>query len=119
MDREDLKLRCVTRLDECATEHPAGHQAKLAARYLIRPPSGIPIALMFEKGPTTPANLWVAHKHVLNFVTQANSEITLSPAAALYSTTSANGEVLYGRHSALKAMPELKDVDLVRIAKAI
>jgi len=37
MDREALKLRCVTRLDECAIEHPAGHQAKLAVIYLVRP----------------------------------------------------------------------------------
>lgn len=36
MDREALKLRCVAPLDECAIEHSAGHQEKLAARYLVR-----------------------------------------------------------------------------------
>jgi len=36
MDRDALKLRCVTPLDECAIEHPAGHQGKLAARYLVQ-----------------------------------------------------------------------------------
>jgi hypothetical protein len=115
MDREALKLCCVTRLDECAIEHPAGHQAKLAARYLIRPPSGIPIALMFEKGPNTPANLWVAHKHVLNLVAQTDLNIKLSLASELYSSNSKSGRPLYGRHSALMTMPELKDADLIRI----
>ncbi|MDO6483092.1 hypothetical protein [Shimia thalassica] len=96
-------------------EHPAGHQGKLAARYLlIRHSSDDVVALMFEKGPYTPANLWIAREHVLSLISQPGMNFKLSPASGLYSSKGKNGEPLYGRHSTLKAMPELKHADLIR-----
>ncbi|HCP80368.1 MAG TPA: hypothetical protein DIT67_01795 [Octadecabacter sp.] len=96
-------------------EHPAGQQGELAARYLLRNSSGDTMALMFEKGANTPANLWIAHEHVLNLVQKTDLNIKLPPALALYSSTDKTGEPLYGRHSTLKTMPELKHTDLIRI----
>ncbi len=114
MNREKLKLRCLAQLDERATKHPAGHQGKLAARYLLRHSSGDVVAVMFEKGPDTPANLWVARRYVSNLILKPGVNFKLSLASKLYSTISKNGEPLYGRHSALRAMPELKHADLIR-----
>lgn len=43
--------------------HPSGHQTKLASRYVLVTKAGERIALMFEKGPTSPANLWIHAEH--------------------------------------------------------
>lgn len=60
MNREEFKLACLAILDGVASEHPAGHQGKLAARYLLRTGGGAAIELLFEKGPNTPPNLWLS-----------------------------------------------------------
>lgn len=112
MDRATLKLECLERLDALAIEHPAGHQGKLAARYLLRCSNGDRAEVMFEKGPKTPANLWVAHKRVVGLISEPGLEYRLSPASGLCATKGANGKPIYGRHSALKPMRELGHTDL-------
>ena len=47
MNREMLIAACLALIDQVATEHPAGHQGKLAARYIIRSSSGERVGLMF------------------------------------------------------------------------
>lgn len=59
MPRFALKRACMDRRAQVAVEHPAGHQDKLAARFILRTPSGERIELMFEKGDASSANLWV------------------------------------------------------------
>ncbi len=113
MNREELKRLCLARLDDCAREHPAGHQGKLAARYLLQNAAGDTVELMFEKGPKTPANLWVEHKRVTELVEAPGLDVRLSPASALFSVKGAGGKLIYGRHSALKPMPDLGRADLV------
>jgi hypothetical protein len=63
MTREELKRACLGILDLMCIEHPAGHQSKLAARYVIVAPDGERIGLMFEKASTAPANLWMRSDH--------------------------------------------------------
>lgn len=107
MDRNELKLQCLELLDARASEHPAGHQGTLVARYLLRGHNGDVTELMFEKGPKTPANLWVAHRRATGLQFQS------SPASALYANKGANGKPIYGRHSGLKPMRELGHADLI------
>lgn len=113
MNPEDLKKHCLSRLDECAREHPVRHQSQLAARYLLKRVDGDGVELMFEKGPKTPPNLWVAHRRVAGLITRPGLQFRLSPASALFATKGANGKPIYGRHSALKPMPELGNADLI------
>ncbi len=113
MDREELKLKCLELLTTRAMEHPVGHQGKLAARYLLRCSGGDRAELMFEKGPKTPANIWVAHKRVVDLIAGPGLHFQSSPASALFSTKGSNGKPIYGRHSALKSMRELENADLI------
>jgi hypothetical protein len=57
MTRNTLKAACLSLLDTAAAEHPAGHQGKLAARYVLRSRSDERIGLMFEKSEKTKALL--------------------------------------------------------------
>jgi len=113
MGREELKLSCLARLGDHAMEHPAGHQGKLAARFLLRCDDGDMAELMFEKGPKTPANLWVTHKRVAGIVAVPGLNFQSSPASALFTSKGANGKPIYGRHAALKSMRELEHADLI------
>lgn len=113
MNREELKAACVQRLDERAFEHPAGHQGKLAARYILRGQGGDAIQLMFEKGPRTLANLWVAADRVGKLLEETRLDYRLAPASILGAIKGGDGKLIYGRHSALKPMRDLAHADLV------
>lgn len=115
MNRNELKSYCIARLTDCAIEHTAGHQGKLAMRFRLMGSSGAVVALMFEKGLNTPANLWIASELLCNFGAMAEMNTRSSPASAVYSTIGKNGEPIYGRHSALKTMHELNQIDLTCI----
>ncbi|MCP5389846.1 MAG: hypothetical protein H6915_08775 [Novosphingobium sp.] len=111
-DREDLKRACLAALDAVAVEHPAGHQGKLAARYVLHTPRGAAIEIMFEKGPKTPAHLWMSREAGEGMI-DAGIRYRLSPATDTYATANAEGRPRYGRHSALKPMRQLANADLV------
>lgn len=113
MNRVALKLKCLELLDEVAFEHPAGHQGKLAARYLLRCSNGDRAELMFEKGEKTPASLWVAHKRVVGLISKPGLHFHSSPTSILFASESPSGRPTYGRHSALKSMRELGNGDLI------
>lgn len=110
--RAALKHSCLRQLEARAIEHPAGHQGQFAARYLLRSASGEVIDLMFEKGPRTPANLWLLHAFAKN-IWDAGIAARYSPGALLYQQKDATGKLKYGRHSALKPMRQLANADLV------
>ncbi|MCZ8133501.1 MAG: hypothetical protein O9248_00500 [Rhodobacteraceae bacterium] len=93
--------------------HPAGHQTKLAARYLLPTQDGDRIALMFEKGPSSPAYLWMRSEHATRMAHLGISRREY-PAADLYAATDGKGRPVYGRHAALRQMRELANADLVR-----
>ncbi len=112
--REVFKAECLAILEAQAMEHPAGHQGKLAARYvLLRSSDGERIGLMFEKGEKTQAHLWIETRFVTERM-KAGVGYDSYPAAALYQSKGRDGKPVYGRHAALKAMRDLAHADLVR-----
>lgn len=114
MTREELRQACLERLDSCALEHPCGHQGKLAARYVLRTSGqGETIELMFEKGPKSPPNLWVAEQLVIGLLADPTFEFRHAPAAALFMVKGKDGQPQYGRHAGLKPMKQLSHIDLV------
>ena len=112
--RSELKVACLSLLEQVATVHPAGHQGKLAARYVLRPQSDERIGLMFEKSEKTKALLWLARSHARNLL-EADVEFRVSLASSLYQETEPGGPRPYGRHAALKSMRDLANIDLVRL----
>jgi len=114
MTRQELKAECLALLDQNAVEHPAGHQGKLAARYVLRSNVGARIGLMFEKSDKTKALLWVEHRFLRHLV-DGDIEFKLYPASALYQAGEPDEKQSYGRHAALKSMRDLAHVDLVRL----
>lgn len=112
--RAELKLACLALLDEVAVQHPAGHQGKLAARYVLQSASGKRIGLMFEKSVTTPANLWLEQRFATDLM-EAELQPRVYLASDLYSETEPGQKPLYGRHTGLKPMRELANADLVRV----
>ncbi len=110
--RDVLKADLLKRLSEVAVEHPAGHQGKLAARFILRSNSGEGIELMFEKGPTSPPNLWVLQKYAGALI-GSSIEYRESPAHALFAVENDKGKKVYGRHTALLPLRQMADADLV------
>lgn len=109
--RDDLKRFCLAALDQVAVEHPAKHQGQYAARFVLRSHSGDRVEIMFEKGPRSPANLWIDRRHAEQLLS-SGIEFREYPAAG--TTLIVDGKRRYGRHSALAAMRGLCDADLVR-----
>ncbi|MGA0613163.1 hypothetical protein [Paracoccus sp. KR1-242] len=113
MNRADLKAVCLTMLEAAAIEHPAGHQGKLAARYIIRTTSGERVGLMFEKGERTKPYVWVERRFARDLL-DLDIEFRLSLASSLYQEAETGGKRTYGRHAALKSMRDLANADLIR-----
>lgn len=112
ISRGHLKAAIVQRLAEVAVEHPAGHQGKLAVRFLLRSENGEAIELMFEKGAASPANLWM-HRGFAEPLMSSGIERRESMSGTLGSVTNSKGKKIYGRHAALLAMRQLANADLV------
>ena len=111
--RAELKLACLALLEQNAVEHPAGHQGKLAARYVIRSGEGERVGLMFEKSEASKPYLWVDRKVARNLM-DADIELRVYLASSLYQSAEPDGKLRYGRHAALKSMRDLANADLVR-----
>ena len=112
MPRDLLGAAILQRLTEVAVEHPAGHQGKLAARFILRSKSMEGIELMFEKGPASAPNLWM-HRRYAEALLLSDIEHRTSPARSLFAVENANGKKIYGRHAGLMPMRQLADADLV------
>lgn len=110
--RDDLKRACLAALDAAAVEHPARHQGKLAARYVLHTRRGAVLDLMFDKGPKTPAHLWVI-REAGEAMIDTGIRYRLSLATDTYATLDAEGRPRYGRHSALKSMRKLANAALI------
>ncbi|MDB5658479.1 MAG: hypothetical protein JWS10_1094 [Cypionkella sp.] len=88
--RLELVKACLAMLDQHAVEHPAGHQGKLAARYVLRSNVSARIGLMFEKSDKTKPLLWVEHRFLRNLV-HDDIELKLYPASAPYQAVEPGG----------------------------
>lgn len=106
MTREELKRACIGILDSRCIEHPAGHQLKLAARYVIVARDGERMGLMFEKAPSVPENLWLRADDARR-LGNPGCECRDYPASDLYVEKDKKGEPIYGRHAGLRTMRDL------------
>jgi hypothetical protein len=113
--RKSLKDAVVLRLDKLNHGHSLGHQDKLANRYVLRSNDGMRVELMFEKDDSVPANLWVLRAFVEDLL-DGSLPFEESPKSKLRQAVGANGELQYGRHSALEKMMQLGNADLVCFA---
>lgn len=110
--RAELKRTMLRLLDARAVEHPAGHQGKLAARYVLHRADGEAIEIMFEKHPASPANLWLAEREGAPLLA-LGIDHRRSPATDLLVPGAEDGSVRYGRHSGLRPMRQLAYADLI------
>lgn len=112
--RAQLKFACLSLLDASCAEHSAGHQAKLAARYVLVSYNGERVGMIFEKFAQAPAFLWLQTGHA-SIAGGVDCQRREYPAASLYAGADAKGKPVYGRHAALRQMRDLANVDLVRL----
>lgn len=114
IDRATIRQAITSLLDTIGKEHPLGHQASKARRYVLSVPGGKPHEVMFEQNLKSP-NIWITVEAAGPLVGGTISQ-KHSPATSLRTTTGATGQINYGRHSALEPMRELGDADLVCFA---
>lgn len=114
-ERQFLKEAAVGLLGAVAKEHPLGHQASKAARFLLKSRHGIDVEIMFEKNGGSPPNLWCLEKAAGAALT-GKLRAKLLPAHLLRTSSGPDGKPQYGRHSSLEQMDQLGDTDLVRFA---
>lgn len=107
--RMQLKKSIIGLLDGVGREHPSGHQGAYANRYVVSAAGGRPVEVMFEKSERVPANIWCP-AGVAKLVPDVPMKMSLK--ASLWQFK--NGEKQYGRHSGLRAMPQLAEADLVK-----
>lgn len=110
--REALKKLVINRLDNIAKVHPAGHQSAYSNRYVLTSSAGERIEIMFDKGDKSHANLWLLERF-LPAAVLGNLSTTPSPGSDVYRKRNTAGELVYGRHSALRSMLQLERGDLV------
>jgi hypothetical protein len=111
-DRAFLKAAILVVLDAVAQEQSPGHQESKAGRYILISKDGTSVEIMFEKNDSAPPNLWCLDRAAGTALIAAQAP-RRSAAADLWTKRGKNGELLYGRHSALEKMPQLGGADLV------
>lgn len=115
IERVIVRQAIVSLLDVIGKEHPLGHQANKARRYIVSNASRQPHEVMFEQNPESPPNVWITVEAAGPLVGGPINQ-KQSPAASLRTRTGTTGTINYGRHSALEPMPELGGADLVCFA---
>lgn len=113
ISREQLKKSILALLDKAAAPHPMGHQAAYAARYIIQASSGRELELMFQKDTKSPPNLWCLASSIDTAIKQEFKPKEKRSSALYTKISEKTGELQYGRHSALKEMPQLGRSDLL------
>ena len=108
MNREELKKAALELFDKIADEHPKGHQKVKMNYYIVR---NSELCFAFEKNLASPANIWCK----LGVENEVNG-IAWVPSWAkdLWKKVNKKGEKVYGRHSGLKRVDELRDADLIK-----
>ncbi|MDH7639484.1 hypothetical protein [Sphingomonas oryzagri] len=115
IDRVILKQAAIALFESVAREHPRGHQASKAARYIVTAGDGAEVEVMLEKNDGRPPNLWCSER-AAGATLIAALKPKPSPAAQLHTKPASNGGTSYGRHSALQHMDQLGNADLVCFA---
>jgi hypothetical protein len=107
--RMQLKKSILDLLDKVGREHPSGHQGAYANRYVVSAAGGRPVEVMFEKSERVPANIWCPAG-----VAKLVSDVPVKESLKVSLWQLKKGERQYGRHSGLRAMPQLAEADLVK-----
>jgi hypothetical protein len=115
VERHTTRKALASLLDIIGEEHPLGHQASKARRYVVSSAGGQQHEVMFEQSSKSPPNIWMTVEAAGPLVGGPIQQ-KQSPAASLRTTTGTTGKTNYGRHSALAPMPKLGDADLVCFA---
>ena len=102
----DLHRHCQTALDRIASEHRSGHQKVHARRYVVPRSDGSRAEAVIIVKPGRSLQIWCEAK-VASRLGAASLGGTPRPGSETYSKTNDRGEMLYGRHSALKKMDQL------------
>lgn len=114
-DRGLMKRAIVGLLDVVANEHPLKHQDSKTARYVLTARGGATVEIMFEKNEESPPNLWCLEAAAdLPMISELKPKHSFR--ADLKTKRGKDGNLLYGRHSALQHMPQLGGADLVCFA---
>ncbi|WP_295913581.1 hypothetical protein [uncultured Bartonella sp.] len=108
MNREELKKAALELFDKIADEHPKGHQKVKMNYYIVR---NSELCFAFEKNLASPANIW-CKLGVENEVKGIKGVESL--AKNLWKKVNKKGEKVYGSHSGLKKVDELRDADLIK-----
>ncbi|WP_295950340.1 hypothetical protein [uncultured Bartonella sp.] len=108
MNREELKKSALELFDKIADEHPKGHQKVKMNYYIVR---NSELCFAFEKNLNSPANIW-CKLGVKDDVEGIKGVESL--AKNLWKKVNKKGEKVYGRHSGLKKVDELRDADLIK-----
>ncbi len=108
MNREELKKAALEIFDKIADEHPKGHQEVYMNYYFVK---NSKLCFAFEKALKTPLNIWCklgVDKDV------GGIKGVESLAKNLWQKVNKKGEKVYGRHSGLKRIDELRNADLIK-----
>ena len=108
MNREELKKSALELFDKIADEHPKGHQKVKMNYYIVK---NSELCFAFEKNLDSPANIW-CKLGVKDEVNGINCEE--SKAEKLCQKVNDKGKEVYGRHSGLKKINELRYADLIK-----
>ena len=108
MNREELKKAALELFDKIADEHPKGHQDVYMNYYFVK---NSKLCFAFEKSLKTPANIW-CKLGVRGDVKGIKGVESL--AKNLWKKVNKKGEKVYGRHSGLRKVDELRNADLVK-----
>ncbi len=108
MNREELKKAALEHFDKIADEHPKGHQKVKMNYYIVK---NSELCFAFEKNLGSPANIWckLGVKDEVNGI-----DCEESKAEKLCQKVNDKGKEVYGRHSGLKKVDELRYADLIK-----
>src|SRR5690606_31537765 len=104
------------RLDREATMHSAGHQNVHARRYVMPNPSGKPVEVAIIVKPDSKLQIWCEATGL--DMSGLGDLAEQRPGSETYARTGPKGNLLYGRHSALKTFDRLHRDDALRFVPA-
>ncbi|RWJ96993.1 hypothetical protein [Mesorhizobium sp.] len=108
-----LKKHCQERLDREAAVHRSGHQNVHARRYLLPRTVAGPVEIAIIVKPDSKLQIW-AEAAGADLSRLSGLRPEKRPGSETYSKKNERGDVLYGRHSALKAFDRLHRGDALR-----
>lgn len=114
--QDALKNHSIKRLDREAAVHSSGHQNVHARRYVVPHRSGRSVEVAIIVKPDSKLQIWCEAAGLDVFSLGDLPE--RRPGSETYARTGPTGNLLYGRHSALKTFDRLHRGDALRFVPA-